>query len=219
MVHLKKNADGKLTRVPVGHLALCPSEACPNGLPGINVTVTFVGGGTKVFLGEVWSSGQTKLICPQIYICSQSTVYLTYYSVTNTYGSERWQFRGSSVTPSTIDQGLLFLYASYENINFGFTTTIRNDNVDIRFSNDNTADEAHLELDKYSLNGFPTSLTITSVNIAAKWTTAGGLPLSGFIGNNQFGSITTGGVASGDVTITWVRANAADWNPCGMTPP
>lgn len=43
---------------------------CPNNDPPITVTVTFGGSPTvRTFFGEDFSSGETKNICPQLYVC------------------------------------------------------------------------------------------------------------------------------------------------------
>ena len=53
----------------------CCEAGCPDNDPGFNVTVSWTGtppelvGGNYPWLGEVWTNGETKFICPDTYFC------------------------------------------------------------------------------------------------------------------------------------------------------
>ena len=109
---LKRSTGGHLLRTTGGHLANeCPEAACTiyictssrygycfggysKDVPGVNMTVTFAGGGTKSLFGETWSSGETKIICPTTYDCSTYTTTNYVYpfgTYSNPAAREHWE--------------------------------------------------------------------------------------------------------------------------------
>ena len=215
---LKRSTGGHLLRTPSGHLAnecggvTCTLDGSP--VPGVNMTVAFGGGGTKSLFGETWTSGETKLICPTSYLCTPYTATPTSGYVY--YSSEEWE--------ATIGYDVLtmFGFAQAYTLGMGAQGGVEQQQVFIGLSGTTTAFGRHSkDLNVVSVLNYPTpySTTTTYTPSATTWTSYSGLvgapPCAAHgapIKDGSFGSVTT----NGGITISWARADAEDWNTCGI---
>ena len=195
--HLQRKPTGRLSKNITGHLSNCPKPPNPCAPdPGVLVTVTFAGGGTFKIFGESFSSGESKVICPETYTCdgTGSTQGELWAVFTAPFGQPALLMSGSATTGATV-----------------WSFAIR----------DTAGGDSNFTLVMNDAN--PTTFVPPSTfsnNISTKWTTAQGLGVhsAAFIGNNQFGQITTDGTGGfgTPVTITWARNDPSEWNACGI---
>lgn len=201
MAHLKKEnghiakANGRL----VNDCDCCGGVVCPGGIPGIDFTLTFAGGGTKDFLGVTFSSGETKTICPTTYTCD-ITMLTYHFPTTTTYADTRkieaWVH--TTLPSFFIIFGERFIeqyYAYYTNqAQVGFSIPASAYFFGGNFAND---------------GGVPHT-AVSTTNISTFLSLAG-MTLNSRIPDGAFGQLTT----TGGLTIAWARG-VGTWNPCGI---
>ncbi len=188
MARLQKLPNGHLAKS--GHLTLC-KVTCPNGDPPVRFTLTFAGGGTKEFMGVDFESGVPQVLCPDNYTCDSVGL-----------SGETWAKDG--------DGGEIILRAVRA------PASKRVGYVGVIFETPSTVARLRMTKTDYTGGSPDVSGTAQSLNLSTKWTTAAGLNAIPPLDNNHFGQITTNGIINGDVTIVWERADAADWNLCGI---
>ena len=172
----------------------CGDNTCTDGgnpVGSVKVTLSFAGGGTRTFLGQSFTSGQSRYLCPSSYVCGTAgTAQSEKWSLVA--GGDEIRLNGRYVTagpPTHVEQVYVkynpyFLVARKGSFGGGSTYTYNNTNG----------------ITGWSLSTIGQNLTQMVV----------GPPID----DSSFGQIIANGV-----TITWERAFSEDWNTCSQTIP
>jgi len=157
------------------------SSAC-SGLPEMAITLTWSGSGTKTFLGEVFTNGETKYFCPDTYTCHKTgsgfEQTADYWIFSPGYGDKLVMKGAKRYLTTVYDYQMLKLFYGYGN-----------SYVDYYWQNNPAA----------TFSYFMANQNVPTYNFAAG--------TGSFIADSMFSDITT---ASG-VTIAWQRVNPSEW--------
>jgi hypothetical protein len=168
--------------------------------PGVDITVTFSGGGTVNLFGETWSSGETKHICPTAYDCDKSTV--TSYTGTLNYDREYWAYVGGPTLKLSNNQNQTVYSFGAGGVSFTYATSSYARKAKSRYAHG-------LYPPSYTVSTRLYTMTNTSSAGVSAFTVSPGLGKT--IQNGSFGSVTT----AGGITISWARGTDS-WNTCSI---